>query len=250
MALARQALRADIDANFCSAPVEEAKSFNTGREPMNSRHLRPDRFFECTCVCDPNDTYGGIRDAIIKIKYQIKGHEGILNYYAQYLEQYQQALNNESRPEQRKRRLEDLEHAQELQYQATHALEIPHRHTTNEIIALRRLRKLDCASTPQFLDNAAYWLTPDIDDQCMEGGYMIALLMTRVPGKQISYDMFWNLKDKAARDEIREVFKITLLYILDFEDWDTVNVPDPEAWWNYHPRWRDWWLAEECGPSR
>lgn len=119
-------------------------------------------------------------------------------------------LTEECSPEQRDRKLWNLERAKELHHQATHPVRVPNRYTSNEIIALRRLRKLDCAYTPQFLDNAAYRLKADIDKQGMEGGFMIAVLMTRVPGKQITYDMFWNLNQE-KRDEIREAFKTALL---------------------------------------
>lgn len=106
-----------------------------------------------------------------------------------------------------------LGHAEELLYQATHPVEVAHRHTSREIIALRRLRKYHSAQTPQFLDNARYDLTLDIDDRAMVGGFMIGILMTKVPGKQLTYDMLWFENDEEGRDKIRQSFKTALMYV-------------------------------------
>jgi len=44
------------------------------------------------------------------------------------------------------------------------------------------------------------------DEQAMVGGFAIFLLMTKVPGECIEYNMFWS-KTEEQREEIRHAFK-------------------------------------------
>ncbi|KAH6642972.1 hypothetical protein C7974DRAFT_386500 [Boeremia exigua] len=65
---------------------------------------------------------------------------------------------------------------------------------------------------PHLLDCGEFWLTEDDDRQAMAGGFMIGILMTKLPGTQITYKMLCYEKDKKGRDEIRDAFKVALLY--------------------------------------
>jgi hypothetical protein len=103
-----------------------------------------------------------------------------------------------------------LEQAKDLLFKSTRPVAIPHEYTTNEIIALRRLRKMNCLHTPHFLNNAWHYLKPGIDKQGMAGGYAVFILMTKVPGEPISYDSY-KAKSREQRDEIREAFKTAQL---------------------------------------
>ncbi|KAH6642940.1 hypothetical protein C7974DRAFT_386433 [Boeremia exigua] len=249
------------------------KIYQQSEPPFEARQV-----FECVCVCDPQNLYEEMKDAIIKIKYQIKGTRQILFLYSQNLDDCRQALAEEESQDERERRLEEFEYARDLVYQAENPVEVPHRYTESELIALRHLRDLDCAYTPHYLEAGAFRLTPEVDEEriIMAGGYMIGILMTKVPGQKISYDDFWYDKVKEERDEIRAAFKTALLelwkcqiyprdcalrnimwdeygrkcYIVDFEDWDKMTRSDVEAMWDSYPRWRSWQLSEDRGPSQ
>lgn len=94
----------------------------------------------------------------------------------------------------------------------THPVEMPHWHILIESIALRRVRKKHSARTPRFQDTRTFPLTLDLDDQAMVGGLAIVVLMTKVPGQQLKYDMFWYGRIiKEGRRKMRESSKTALL---------------------------------------
>lgn len=85
-----------------------------------------------------------------------------------------------------------------------------HRYTIQEIRALRHLKKTSCQHTPHLIDIDGTFVTADIDEAAMVGGYTIFMLMTKLPGQRIEYDMFWS-KTLEERQEIRLAFKMAMM---------------------------------------
>jgi hypothetical protein len=57
---------------------------------------------------------------------------------------------------------------------------------------------------------AADYMLEGVDEQAMMGGYTVFMLMNKIPGEPLSYDMFWK-KDEKTREEIRVAFKEALM---------------------------------------
>ncbi|KAF2627700.1 hypothetical protein BU25DRAFT_410835 [Macroventuria anomochaeta] len=146
---------------------------------------------------------------MIKVKYQIKGTDKA-SVFISCMSETIRVLTASCDSTEYKRRLTELKQAEELLYQATNPVEVPNGQTLNEIRALKRLRKTDCAYAPQFLDNTADWLMPGIYKEGMVGGFVVFILMARVPRDEADVVAFWN-RSKEERDEIRKAFKTALL---------------------------------------
>ena len=111
---------------------------------------------------------------------------------------------------------EDQEAQEDLKYclwdiqNATEPAEEAHKHTTDEIAALRHLRKVGCCYTPWFIDYGTDKVEPGMDRHGMVGGYVYYIVMTKVPGKKITAAWLASLPKK-KRDEIRQAFKEALM---------------------------------------
>ena len=103
-----------------------------------------------------------------------------------------------------------VEYDETLRYMATNAVEKAHQYTLNEIQALRKLAAGQCAHTPHLLDVVGDWQPHGVDDQGMNGGFAIFILMTKVPGEAITYE---TMREKTVeeRDDIRAAFKTALM---------------------------------------
>ncbi|XPS80049.1 hypothetical protein M3J09_012011 [Ascochyta lentis] len=242
------------------------RKYQQGEPPFECRQV-----FECVCVCDPGNLYSEAKSAIIKVKYQVEGLEESLWFYAHYISECRKALFGDCGSVSHKRKLEDLEKVEELCYPATHPVVIPHQYTSNEIIALWRLCKTSCVHSPQFMNNAMDCLMSGIDTQGMVGGFVVFILMTKVPGVQLSREILQS-KTIEERNVIRKAFKTALLelwkrriepedcalrnlmwddeqrkcYIVDFEDWSNLKTPLAKKYWE-DSFWGDWGLSEELG---
>jgi hypothetical protein len=104
---------------------------------------------------------------------------------------------------------EKLAYTNKLISMATHPVEIPNAHTLNEIKALRHFCNTGCVHAPQLIDSMGVQLPPGIDPQIMVGGYARFILMTKLPGSRVEWEVFWR-KTEAERDEIRQAFKVAL----------------------------------------
>lgn len=107
---------------------------------------------------------------------------------------------------------EFLEDARAQLYCATHPVNVPHEFTANEIGALNRFREWNCEHTPHLLAIAEDYSSPElshVSEEMMPWGYMVFILMTKVPGKRVDYHEYWALSH-AERDDIRAAFRDAL----------------------------------------
>ena len=100
------------------------------------------------------------------------------------------------------------------QERATQASEFPRKPSQLEYTALKFLTEKRCTSTPTLL---GYKMDKQQENCLVPGGYMLYLLMTRMPGIPLGPDAewncpFWKLPD-AKRDEIREAFEVAYRYV-------------------------------------
>ena len=109
--------------------------------------------------------------------------------------------------EDKQKALDDVKHADFLYHLATKPVTSPHRYTLDEIEALRTFGALKCANAPHLLSLVADYLPSGRDEQAMIGGYVVFMLMNKVPGQPLDYDTFWE-KDEETREEIRQAFKV------------------------------------------
>jgi hypothetical protein len=106
--------------------------------------------------------------------------------------------------------LDSIQYGDTLRYIATNPVELPHQYTFDEIKGLRKFEKTQCAYTPHLLQVVGDWLPAGVDKEAMEGGFAVFMLMTKVPGEPLTYEMM-NGKTTAERDEIRAAFKTAMM---------------------------------------
>jgi hypothetical protein len=95
---------------------------------------------------------------------------------------------------------------------ARNLIEQPMRYTLQEIAALDYLRLKNSEHTPKLLATARLSVSQDYDKIAMPGGYMICILMTKLPGDQLDYDKFWKALIE-EREQVRKAFKTALTYV-------------------------------------
>jgi hypothetical protein len=94
-------------------------------------------------------------------------------------------------------------------YACTHPVVEPNDDTVQEITALRQHLDHECQSAPQLLGFAETEVDPCIHEYGIVGGYVIIILMSKVPGSTISYETLCKMSS-AQRDDIRQAFKQAL----------------------------------------
>ncbi|CAK4034618.1 Hypothetical predicted protein [Lecanosticta acicola] len=145
----------------------------------------------------------------------------------------------------------------------------PSRHTADELRALESFTQSNSPSLPHLIG----WKTAvQGDDGPMPGGYIVYIVMTLMPGKDLLALKFWSMTE-AERREIRDAFLVAIkrvwslgfkpydcalrnilweeetkkLSIVDFEHWnpmdkDIINMSEREEL-------MDWGLASRPPPS-
>ncbi|KAF2785889.1 hypothetical protein K505DRAFT_261098 [Melanomma pulvis-pyrius CBS 109.77] len=238
-------------------------AYQQANPPFEARQV-----FTCVCLKDPQQNYTGIKEAVMKVKYQITGTKKILHYYQKNLHDRLLIARNGGKYPSLGNPALDLMYAVMMYKCATYSVKRPNKATLDEIKALTHLRREGCKSTPHLLGHVANPMEEEegIDEQKMAEGYAVFILMTKLPGERIDYHKYWKLS-KTQRDEIRAAFKEALLevfshhiypddcalrnilwdeearkcYIVDFEDYSVVKTPS-EFKDDY---FRYWELAEE-----
>ncbi|KAI8933625.1 hypothetical protein NX059_009350 [Plenodomus lindquistii] len=239
--------------------------------------------FASVCVEDPDKKYAEHKEAVIKVKYQVRGTDKSTFFFWQYNENCGRQLaqiSNKAKPW-RTRTLQAHEKAVEekelAQCLLLHALEPAlslHEDTKIEINALKHLTDLNSAHAPHLLDVAVNDVRDDVDDKAMPGGYAVFMLMTKLPGEALSKETFWNM-DEETREDVRHSFKDAMIdlwesrivpqstkmsdliwngaerkcYLADFEQYDVVEETrvGRKTWTDDYYRW--WRIAEECKPD-
>jgi hypothetical protein len=98
---------------------------------------------------------------------------------------------------------------------ATQASDVLIESSQSEYEALQHLTERRCQSTPALLGHK---MDKQQENGLVPGGYILYLLMTRMPGiplgTNVVFDsLFWKLPD-TTRDNIREAFKVAYRYFL------------------------------------
>lgn len=86
----------------------------------------------------------------------------------------------------------------------------PNEDSAREFFALSRLAEHRCSSAPWLLDMVITDVKAGMHSEEMIGGYMLVMLMTKIPGKMLLKSDFIQLP-RAERDELRARFKEALL---------------------------------------
>jgi hypothetical protein len=105
--------------------------------------------------------------------------------------------------------LEDIETLYYHRRVCTHSTSEPNQMTLDELDALQRFREHKCKSAPWLLDIAESPVQPGTHENEIVGGYMIWILMTKLPGERITYSTFCG-KSLSERQEIRDAFRDAL----------------------------------------
>jgi hypothetical protein len=92
----------------------------------------------------------------------------------------------------------------------TQPVEDANQDTHDEAAALERLGIMQCKHAPRLLDFASDTLQPGTHEEEIAGGFIVYTLMTKMPGKRLTYENFWSRPLK-HREEIRAAFKEALL---------------------------------------
>jgi hypothetical protein len=87
----------------------------------------------------------------------------------------------------------------------THPTKKPNTDTMNELAALQHLADRACSSTHRLLDFERDGLPPGVHREAVAGGYVIIIVMTKLPGIQLSSEFLWQLKP-AERENLRQDF--------------------------------------------
>ncbi|KAH7086526.1 hypothetical protein FB567DRAFT_528167 [Paraphoma chrysanthemicola] len=94
-------------------------------------------------------------------------------------------------------------------YACTRPVIDPNDDTVQEVTAFHRLSNLRCQSTPQLLQFMETAVRPGTHKEGIARGFLVIILMTKVPGVQLSYQAVCAMS-KAKRDEAREAFREAL----------------------------------------
>lgn len=78
-------------------------------------------------------------------------------------------------------------------------VDVPNEATLHERDALYHFWKMKTGNVPHLLAAVQDVLEPGVDEQAMVGGYVVFILMTKVPGKPI-VDEYWDVSRRARRD--------------------------------------------------
>jgi hypothetical protein len=126
-----------------------------------------------------------------------------MNYYEQNLADYKEELVYH--PHLNRRTGNYIQKTGSSIYACTHAVIKPSEDTLQEITALRLLFEMDCASAPHLVELAQGMVRPDMEAGIV-GGYIVMILMTKMPGSELPYDTFCKMP-KVERDKVREAFR-------------------------------------------
>ncbi|KAH7138575.1 hypothetical protein B0J11DRAFT_422148 [Dendryphion nanum] len=222
--------------------------------------------FVCVRLGDAANPCKDVQEAVVKVKYQIIGLRESLAEIEAMVEDREKTLNENPDSEEA---IECAEWAQEQLYSATNPVQQANEQTINEVGALLQFRQKHSRHTPKLLNFVTDVVPSNVNGVVMVGGYIVFILMTKVPGKQISHNEFHNELTVLERNEIRQAFKKALIdvwtlgilpcdqalrnivwdekekkcYVVDFENIDVGTFKDPTAIFD-NDYWHFWGLCD------
>ena len=88
----------------------------------------------------------------------------------------------------------------------------PNPDSVREAKALRHFLDIRCQSAPCLLKVTQTEVRANLHSESMMGGYLIVMLMTKVPGSALEHDTFCKMS-RPQRDEIRQAFRRALMLV-------------------------------------
>jgi hypothetical protein len=103
-----------------------------------------------------------------------------------------------------------IDQTQSAIYAFTHPVVEPNDDTVQEVNALTRFSHLQCGSALQLFDFAEGTIQCKMHENAIMGGYIVMILMSKVPGSALKYDTFYRMS-LSQRTEVREAFRHALM---------------------------------------
>ncbi|KAH3911336.1 hypothetical protein HBH56_133530 [Parastagonospora nodorum] len=242
--------------------VSEVK-YQHGEPPYEARQV-----FEAVCVEDPKGLHNNAQEAMVKVKYQVKATTESLAVIDEHQSYYCEQLSEDDTAETHQCMHDSIQYFEALRCIATNPVEKPHEYTLNEVQALRKLGDKQCTHTPHLLGVVGDWLPSGLDEQGMENGFVVFILMTKVSGEPLTYEKMQS-KTCKERDIVRAALKKAAMALLklgfslhdrgmrnimwdeenkkccivDFENYVDVK-KNVEEWWDDDNDYRRWELDE------
>jgi hypothetical protein len=127
-----------------------------------------------------------------------------VRHYEQYLAEYKEELVYHPHLHRKTQQL-TLQTESSI-YECAHPVAKPNDDTLQETTALRILFEMDCGNAPHLLQFAQSKVRPGMHEAGIVGGYVIFILMTKMPGSRLPYDTFCKMS-RDERDKVREAFR-------------------------------------------
>ncbi|KAH5778830.1 hypothetical protein HBI88_093960 [Parastagonospora nodorum] len=230
------------------APLSQIAPQQT-RSPCEARQV-----FTAACIEDPSEIYGALDLAVIKIKFQVRASQATIQYLKSSLADYKKDLIH--RPNSRNETQKRMDETSAETYACMNSVINTNPDSVQEAKALRH-----------FLDTD---VRVKLHDEAIICGYLIVILMKKVPGSALRYDTFCKMS-RPQQGEIREAFRRALInvwgcgirprdkglrnigwdeaerecYIVDFEDCKIIDVGQVDVPEFSEAEFRHWDLAEE-----
>ncbi|KAF2112025.1 hypothetical protein BDV96DRAFT_689828 [Lophiotrema nucula] len=156
-----------------------------------------------TCIC-LDDAVDDVSESVVKIKYQVRATRFTIQRLADRIlntKEYLKTFPNTND--------EELAFYEKKLHDCTEPTNTPNYMTYEEMYALDQLAEKKCEHTPWFIDCSYGIVPPGLDDYAIVGGFVAFLLMTKVPGRSLTYEEYCGKSD-AERNEIRLAFKEAL----------------------------------------
>ncbi|KAF2637345.1 hypothetical protein P280DRAFT_472070 [Massarina eburnea CBS 473.64] len=163
------------------------------------------------CLADPQDLYDGLKEAVVKVKFQIRASSDTLRELEEWLDENEAYYERNPDCETGK----EMERTRSALHLGTSCTSNPNRETLKEVHALNLLDSHRGGHAPYLFDFSVATIEKrgyHYDE--IVGGYLVFILMPKVPGLRIEHRWYWFLS-KGKRDEIREAFKKALLSVWD-----------------------------------
>ncbi|KAI1510961.1 hypothetical protein KJE20_09822 [Pyrenophora tritici-repentis] len=187
--------------------------YQQNQPPFEARQV-----LECVRIEDPYNAHPDVQVAVTKVKYQVHGTPASCFFY----------WNQSQESEEKLRRATGTAHdenAESCQYDkqrlqlATKPTDKLNDDTTKEFAALTHFKNGEFTHAPHILGFAVDNTAEEADDtEAMLGGYVVFMLMNKLPGEQITWAKCWS-KEEKTREEIRCAFKVALMDVWSVGAW-------------------------------
>ncbi|KAF7569236.1 hypothetical protein A1F94_006894 [Pyrenophora tritici-repentis] len=205
--------------------------YQQNQPPFEARQV-----LECVRIEDPYNAHPDVQVAVTKVKYQVHGTPASCFFY----------WNQSQESEEKLRRATGTAHdenAESCQYDkqrlqlATKPTDKLNDDTTKEFAALTHFKNGEFTHAPHILGFAVDNTAEEADDtEAMLGGYVVFMLMNKLPGEQITWAKCWS-KEEKTREEIRCAFKVALMDVWSVGAWPSDHGMRKVMWDEQEHKW-------------